>query len=662
MAPSGIDQKQSLPDSVKAVEPVRDSLKPRIRIREELQYEAEIGTRTYLNLEQAQGTIEVIIPEQPRKKVPPTKKASQNKLTVFHLFLKFIAKRITWLLQPIVSNQRNGLEADSKKEKVSVSKPIGYLSIYDYEGTSLVKRLQEDLRSAMIPIYPLSTNRDKPIVFTFNYTLDAQSATIPTRPIFLEAQILDEKDRREEYPTGVKISFHNKLRLRLMITSEANRLTEHSGEPILRKLDEAKIIIENQIQRLKILHRRFRWRKSLPLIKKQNAKKFAYVDRKLQAYQKLLENYDRHHHKKIDKVSSRKILSGLVEEWKTTIKKHHHVTLSFTNSIRKQDEFLLQILKQVDELLQKADERIELAYIEIKAPYIRSYYNDKQLNWHYNPQRQCLEQRGLSLNWNSDTNLYEMTLDLDIDPPIDHIPELEGTLALHFDEPVSDLQVNWTKQLPLKSGKGTHANESMIYRIFRIVRVPLRYIPLKSGGRKFVRSVPTCLRSYEGWLILDFTIALDEIFSERSFMPLRQLHFEGVIPHPHHIANIENILSNHRLTVLPRGVTSQQNGEFTDQNNDRDEEKEFSDEIVAVRQGAYEDIIVVKITGRSRRGKHTIFYNDKQEQLEEDITLGTLDIDLTALMRRSSKEINDLLNAIQLDLEQYFITDTEPIG
>lgn len=573
---------------------VNKDLKALITVHENLHYEIQIGTGTHIETLQTNGIIELMIPELPGE-----------------------------------------LSEDGTDNPLSEKKPVGYLGLSNYEVTSWIDKLRGNSEPVRIPIRPPSVSKDSIGILKFKYNLNLEKSKLMALPVFLKAEIIDD----EEIGTSVLetgISFHNKLRLVLKISSDVARLSRFDLEHILNELEKCRDFLQKRVDVLK---------KQVDELKTQEGKEKAKAagkeinlgeaekalkesEEKLRIYKGLIEYYEKEHSQESIWSDPQEMLWEILRE---LIKKW-------------QEHNLQELSPALVKLIESLEHKVKLDYIEVKVPYVRHSVRTfirmgkdkskqadwfstprwkwKPLTWSYNPQRQCLELRDQTLTWNPDTNLYETELYLDLDPPTEEKPELQGSLVLHIDEALSGLKVEWL------DNKITKDNEEK--------------------DEKFEINNKT-------WLRLDFIIFIDEIFRERSFRPRRQLHLEGVVPQPHHINNIRNILSNHGLTILDGGGEPFKEVEEMSSRG----EKHYWGSIIALRQGAYEDIVGIGIEGRKRKGRRTIYYNDKHEQLAEAVDIGALDITLAASMKRPSEEVNHFLNLIQLDLEHYFVTIAE---
>ncbi|MCB0209261.1 MAG: hypothetical protein KDJ52_08020 [Anaerolineae bacterium] len=539
-----------------------------IVVEEMLRYKAYIGERTFIDESEiiSEGTIEVLIPKHSKKQ-----------------------------------------QAKYKKKIVSDKKPYGYLALSEYKATTWDPPLKTDGVPLKIPIYPVKLDKHHRSSIKFKYLLDPEVGIISSRPIFLDAEIVDGSglDGLQEFG----VSFLDTLRLQLNISSEASYLTQQDVERIVKALEIESENVKEDAEKLQ------------NQLKEKNKKK--KKDEMIDDSEiiEIKENLNKAKEK-------REELESLLEGRKKRVIKQQDLLAKIPAL---QDKHNLSSLTQlINELFHK----VQLSYIEFKTPYIRHFISteiersiDKfKTVWLYNPQRKTLELRKKSPNlekseslleklsdlyliWNKDKNLYELKFYLDIISPIKDLPELEGCLVLRIDEPISKLQVDWASE------EGPEIDE-------KIVKI------------------------YRTWLVLDFEIDMAEVFAKRSFSARRRLHFEGVVFQNNHLDNIRHILSNHQLTVLP----------YSNFNNN--EGKSFSETIFAIRQGAYEDHIVAKVVGQVRQGKHTITYNKKQETLTRTISLGTLDVDLWVKMSGHSNVANRLLDEVQIDLEQYFTSVT----
>jgi hypothetical protein len=547
----------------------RRGVKTRIIVEENLHYSKKSGTLTYdLKAPEGTGVIRVIVSEQ-TKSYPEAK-------------------------------------GDHKDNTV------GYVVISNYGATSWSERFHQESKPIGLPVRPSLANKHDAAVLKFNYEIDPQANTISAQPIILEAQVADDWE--------TQTSFLNRLRLHLTIesevSSEVTSALEQNQEQILNVLKKGKEEIEKQIRAL----RKQSKRGGETTDADELAEALEDIERRLQDYQTWLDHYQRRHRLE-DDWSFREIIDEQKSDW-SKLREIRKIIEEIMEKFKEAGrDWTSPSLDQATELLQQVPYPINLAYIGINTPYMRravmaAIGDDRTpINWHYNPERQCLELRDQVLTWNSDTKLYETRLHLDIDPPTDGKHELKGFVVLSTEQPISGLQVEWTKD------KGTNVDDS-----FDI--------------------------AYRSWLTLDYTMDLKAIFSRRAFRIHRQLHFEGVVPHKHLVDNIKHILSNHCLTVVD------------DFPLDGNSEECFRHGVLAICQGAYEDMVGIKIDNRRKEGKRTIRYNEDREQLEEDVTLGVLDIDLIASMKRTSekrwsKEINDLLSSIQLELERYLVSATE---
>jgi hypothetical protein len=572
----------------------KEDPKPLIAVHENLHYEIQIGTGTHIETLQTNGIIELMIPESPGK-----------------------------------------LSEDGTDTPTSEKKPVGYLGLSNYEATSWIDKLRGNSQPVRIPIRSPSVSKDSTGILKFKYNLNLEKSKLMALPVFLKAEIIDDEEIGSSVlETG--ISFHNKLRLVLKISSDVARLSRFDLEHILNELERCINFLQKRVDVLK---------KQVDELKTQEGKEKAKAagqeitlgeaekalkesEEKFRIYKCLIEYYEKEHSQESIWSDPQEMLWEILRE---LIKKW-------------QDHNLQELSPALMKLIESLEHKVKLDYIEVKAPYVRHsvrtfirmgkdeskqaawFYTPrwkwKPLTWSYNPQRQCLELRDQVLMWNPDTNLYETELYLDLDPPTEEGPELQGSLVLHIDEALSGLKVEWL------DNKITKDNEER--------------------DEQFEIDSKT-------WLRLDFIIPIDEIFRERSFRPRRQLHLEGVVPQPHHVNNIRNILSNHGLTILDGGGEPFREIEEMSHRG----EKHYRGSIIALRQGAYEDIIRIEVKGRKRKGRRTIYYNDKHEQLAEAVDVGALDITLAASMKRPSEEVNRFLNLIQLDLERYFVTVAE---
>lgn len=543
-----------------------------IVVEETLRYKAYIGERTFIDDSEviSKGTIEVLVPTQSRKQ-----------------------------------------QAKHVEKDVASKKPYGYLALSEYEATIWDPPLKTGGTPLKIPVYPVNLDKHHRSSLKFNYHLDPQVGVISSKPIFLDAEIVDGSGNDGLQEFGV--SFLDTLRLQLNITSEASYLTQQDVERIVKALETESKNVKGDVEKLR------------SQIKEKNKKK---------KKDKIMEDSEITEIKeKLDKAKEKqKGLEVLLEGHKKRLIKQQDFLASIPGL---QDKYNLSTIAQlIDELFHK----VQLSYIEFKTPYIRHFisteiegpiYEEKPFDrfktvWLYNPQRKALELRKKSPNleeseslleklsdlyliWNKDKNLYEIEFYLDIISPIKDLPELEGCLVLRIDEPISKLQVDWASE------EGPEIDEKIV-------------------------------KTYRTWLVLDFKIDMAEVFTKRSFSARRRLHFEGVVFQNNHLDNIRHILSNHQLTVLP----------YSKNNLNDNDGKSFSETILAIRQGAYEDRIVAEVVGQVGQGRHTITYNNKQETLTRTISLGTLDVDLWVKMSGQSDAVNCLLDGIQTDLEQYF--------
>lgn len=522
-------------------------IKPTIIVQEKLDYKAEIGLRTYTELKQAEGTVEVIIPVQ----------------------------------------YQNRIRFKRKDE------PVGYLGLSEYEATSWIKELRDDGLPVKIPVYMTMSNRVYPSSIKFNYSIDLEAnnkrdIVISARPIFLEAKIFDGTS-----DTNSATSFLNKLSLELTINSEVTIPEDDEHYYKWKKGRKKaphwksggtgnKVEFQNYNQSTKFVH--------------DTVTKFAQ-----------------------DTLDSRQESQNLSNDQKYDKREYpgcFGVIKSLFSKPQKHPSSFLQ------KMVSSTQYEVGLAFIEIRTPYIRhliptwigqreegwpsNWRYDAVLDkWRYNPERNSLELRDHILSKKNLTNLYETKLCFDIDPPTEMISDLEGRLILYIDETVSKLEAEWSSEKGLK-----------------------------------VESEPPV--SYQTWLTMDFVINFEDVFKNREFRAVRQIHFEGISYRPKHIDNIKHILSNHELTVI------------RDYPNKKSTEEKPQHTIIAFRQAAYEDLILIQIIGKKETGRHTLTYNDKQETLSKRVDLGTQDINVYAWMTKESEEINRLLSSIQMDLEQYF--------
>ncbi len=548
----------------------KQDIQHRITVREKLHYRIDIGKKPFLETRDTTGAIEIALSQIDNDYLP-----------------------------------------------IKQSRAIGYLGLSNYKGTDWSEKLENadnSLTAVKIPVYIRGMKQDERLIHRFDYTLKLNESVFPARPVFLEVDILDDEDFIDDI-FSVSGSFHNKLRLRLKISSEFSRFSEYDRVRVLDALEQDYQLLQKQSKEEQTQINRLKKREITDLLaKKKNTDTDALnhakvrlekIEDKQKIYRKWLEIFDKKHTQ--------------TDDW--IIPYEEFVSEKLSGDSEKLSD-------SINDIIHPVFHKVKLEYIEVKSPHTRPSIRTilsvgknkyKHLNWTYNPQRQSLKLDNQFLTWNPDTTSYEASLYFDLDPSKDESAALlKGSLVLGIDETISGLNVEWLDEKD-KKNKSRQDN-----------------IDSKT------------------WISLAFSIELAEIFKSRLFTPQRKLYFEGVVPQLHHFNSIIDILNNHELTILPDQTTNLQEDKRQDEKYQG--EIHFRGNIVALRQGAFEDIIGIGITGIKKEGEHTIYYNEKQEQLKQSIDTGNLNITLATKMRKPSNEINRLLNSIQLAMEDYFVS------
>ncbi|MBN1920462.1 MAG: hypothetical protein JW892_04410 [Anaerolineae bacterium] len=195
-----------------------------------------------------------------------------------------------------------------------------------------------------------------------------------------------------------------------------------------------------------------------------------------------------------------------------------------------------------------------------------------EYGWLYNPEKRSVERKDIALTWTSVERRFEASIELPVCRAMhDEAMSLEGSLLVETNRLLSGLEATW-----------------------------------KPGDSDFHQPVR---ESYRTAIEVNFEGDMLALFKNRTSHVYRSWCFEGVFPTHARYNEVRNLLTDVGFTVLRRtGV--------------------HDSVIEAVcREQGLPTVVRLRLHGQEEIGHHVLHFDQERQQIERDITLGSLQVE-----------------------------------